>query len=170
MNYKWIGAMLVIVGCGGFGFSLAAAHKRQETTLRQMMQVLQYMQCELQYKLTPLPELCRQAGKEASGALREVLLNLARELDWQVSPDVGSCMSAALAKSHDLPGRTRSLMVRLGHSLGRFDLPGQLQGLEALKSACETELRTLGKDRDSRIRSYQTLGLCAGAALAILLL
>ncbi|MBQ8359948.1 MAG: stage III sporulation protein AB [Oscillospiraceae bacterium] len=158
----------MIAGCGGFGFSMAASHKREEKQLRQLIGILQYMECELQYRLTPLPELCRQTGKEASGMLRDVFLNLARELDWQVSPDACSCMTAALKRSRDIPSRLRKLLLQLGHSLGRFDLSGQLRGLQAVQAACEEELKKLGKDRDSRLRSYQTLGLCAGAALAIL--
>lgn len=168
MTYKWIGAVLVIVGCGGVGFSIAAAHRREEKLLRQLIQVLQYMECELQYRLTPLPELCRQAGKEVNGILRDVFLNLARELDWQTSPDVCSCMAEAVKKSRDLPISLRRLLLQLGHTLGRFDLTGQLQGLQGIRVSCEDALKDLNKDRDNRLRSYQTLGLCAGAALAIL--
>ena len=168
MNCKWIGAILIIAGCGGFGFSIAAGCRREERLLRQLIQALQYMHWELQYKLTPLPELCRQTGKAASGIVRDIFLGLARELDWQASPDVSGCMSAALKRNRDLPRNIRRLFVQLGHCLGRFDLQGQLQGLEAVRSACEGALAELNKNRDVRLRSYQTLGLCAGAALAIL--
>lgn len=168
MSYKWIGAVLVIAGCGGFGFSLAAGHKKEEKLLRQMLHVLQFMECELQYRLTPLPELCRQAGKETGGALRDVLLDLARELDWQVAPDACSCMTAALKKNRDIPTSLRRLLLQLGRTLGRFDLTGQIRGLQSVQAECEEEMKRLGKDRDVRMRSYQTLGLCAGTALAIL--
>lgn len=168
MSYKWVGAILVIVGCGGFGFAIAANHKREERLLRQLIQALQFMECELQYRLTPLPELCRLTGKEVSGILRNVFLNLARELDWQVSPDACSCMSAALKLTPDLPVSLRKLLLQLGHTLGRFDFPGQIQGLQVVRAACGESLKKLSKDRDVRLRSYQTLGLCAGAALAIL--
>lgn len=168
MSYKWMGAILIIAGCGGFGCSLALGHKREEKLLRQLARILRYMECELQYRLTPLPELCRQAGKEVSGILRDVFSNLARELDWQGEPDVSCCMAASIKKSPDLPPRLRKLLVRLGHTLGRFDLPGQLRGLQAVEAACDEALNELKTNRDVRLRSYQTLGLCAGAALAIL--
>ena len=170
MSYRWFGAALVIAGCGGFGFSIASGYKREEGILRQLLRVLNYMEWKLQYRLTPLPELCRQAGKETRGTLREVFFNLARELEWQTSPDAASCMTAALKRSHELPRRVRAIMKQLGHTLGRFDLPGQKQGLEEVKEACRMELEALGKNRETRLRSYGTLGLCAGAALAILFL
>lgn len=135
MSYRWFGAALVIAGCGGFGFSIASGYKREEGILRQLLRALNYMEWELQYRLTPLPELCRQAGKETRGTLREVFCNLARELEWQTSPDAASCMTAALKRSHELPRRVRGIMKQLGHTLGRFDLPGQKQGLEEVKEA-----------------------------------
>lgn len=168
MNYKWIGAALIIAGCGGFGFSIAAGCRREERLLRQLIQSLQYMRWELQYRLTPLPELCRETGKGTSGVVRDIFLGLARELDWQASPDVSSCMNAALKRNRELPRNIRRIFLQLGRCLGRFDLQGQLLGLEAVQSACQGELAALNKNRDVRLRSYQTLGLCAGVALAIL--
>lgn len=170
MNYRWIGALLVVLGCGGFGFSMAAAHRKEEYTLRQLLSALDYMECELQFRLTPLPELCRLAGREAKGSVREVLLTLSRELDMQMAPDVDGCMKAAVIRSGTLPPRIKEILLHMGRSLGRFDLEGQLKGLEAARGTCRRELDALTHNRDSRLRSYQTLGLCAGAALAILLI
>ena len=170
MNFKWIGAIMVIVGCGGFGFSLAAAHRREESTLRQLIFALDYMECELQYRLTPLPDLCRAAAGEQRGCVREVLLNLSRELDAQISPDVERCMQAAISMVEDIPKHTKAAFLDMGKTLGRFDLSGQLKGLEQVRRACRTELESLRTNREPRLRNYQTLGLCAGAALAILLI
>lgn len=168
MNYKWIGAICIIVSCGGFGFSIGAMQLREEKTLRQLISALDYMECELQYRLTPLPELCRQAGADARGCIREVFWKLAGELEAQVSPDVETCMCAALHGTDNLPKHTMEAFQLLGQSLGRFDLSGQLKGLDAVRGTCRRRLEQLTNNKESRLRSYQTLGLCAGAALAIL--
>lgn len=169
MVYKWIGAFLVVAGCGSFGFSLAAAHRREIHLLQQLLASLQYMRSELKYRLTPLPELCRQAGREGSGILRSVFYSLALALESQLSPDVAGCMNSTIQQYRDqLPGSMRRLLFRLGKSLGRFDLPGQLRGLEAISNACQEELSALKQNRDLRTRNYQTLALCAGIALVIL--
>lgn len=169
MSYKWIGAMLIIAGCGAVGFTMAAAYRREEKELRQLTAALDYMACELQYRLTPLPDLCRQAGAEISGCAGKVLRNLAAELECQVRPDVESCMIAALCSSGEIPKRVKEAFLIMGSSLGRFDMEGQLKGLESVRSHCRRELEGLSAGRDNRLRSYQTLGICAGAALAILL-
>lgn len=170
MSYKWLGAIMIMTACGGFGFSIAAAQRREEGNLRQLISALDYMECELQYRLTPLPDLCRQAGQETKGCVGQVLRNLSQELECQVAPDVDSCMKAALMTAKDVPDKTREALQLLGRSLGRFDLAGQLNGLESVRSSCRRELDALLNNRDVRLRSYQTLGICAGAALAILFL
>lgn len=170
MNYKWIGAIMIVVSCGGFGFSLAAMQVREERSLRQLISALDFMECELQYRLTPLPDLCRQTALEVSGGNRVVFQGLAEELEAQVSPDVERCMVAALSRNPNLPGQTLEAFRLLGQTLGRFDLPGQLKGLESVRAVCRRRLEELTTNREPRLRSYQTLGICAGAALAILFL
>lgn len=168
MNAKWIGAIFVLGSCGGFGFSIAHGYRQRERLLQQLLAALEMMGAELEYRLTPLPELSRKAARDTSGVLRCVFLNLSRELNWQSEPDAGSCMRAAMDKCHDLPACLRRPLRLLGQTLGRFDLPGQLQGLKSVRDACQREISRLEQDRDVRLRSYQTLGLCAGAALVIL--
>lgn len=168
MAYKWIGAVFVMGSCGGFGFLLALHHRQEEAGLRQLIAALDFMECELQYRLTPLPELCRQAAGQVTGPLVSFFQKLGEELDYQVSPDVDSCMGTALAQCGALPEQTRESLTQLGKTLGRFDLSGQIQGLEAVRAECRRKLEALSHHRENRLRSYQTLGLCAGAALAIL--
>lgn len=168
MTHKWIGAILVIAGCGGAGFGIASGYRREANILRQLLRIIEYMECELQYNLTPLPDLCRKAVKDTKGVLQDVFQNLARELDWQISPDAYSCMIAALRKSPEVPSRAKKILLQLGRTLGRFDLNGQVMELSSAYASCETELSEVEQDKSDRLRSYQTLGLCAGAALAIL--
>ncbi len=168
MRIKFFGAILIVVGCGFFGFAKASSHRREENELRVLLAALDYMQCELQYRLTPLPELCRQAGRQARGRIGKILLDISSELERQISPDVHSCVQAALNNSLDIGKRSYEAFDLLGSSLGHFDLEGQIRGMEAVRGFCRKELEDLSYNRDSRLRSYQTLGLCAGAALAIL--
>ena len=170
MGYKWIGAILIMASCSGCGFAIAAGKRREEQLLYQLIGILQFLEADLQYRLTSLPELCRLAAGETRGVLRTVFLNLYRELKWQKLPDAGSCMYAAIQRSGEIPPKVRRLLVQLGHTLGRFDLPGQLQGIQSVRKRSEETLDAIRKNRDERLRSYQTLGICAGAALAIILI
>lgn len=170
MDYKWIGAVLIVAGCGSFGFSLSAEHRIQEIYLRKLIAVLDFMTCELRYRMTPLPELCAAAGKETGGMLAKLFTQLSSELEAANSVSVSFAMDTALKNSGDFPSKTRDNLILLGQSLGRFHLEGQLEGLEAVRVSCRRDLEELSHNRDMRLRNYQTLGLCAGAALAIVLI
>jgi len=99
-----------------------------------------------------------------------VFADLAAEMETQISPDVSCCMAAVLHRGRDIPPLTKQILSNLGTSIGKFDLVGQLKELHSASTECQRNLDTLCHNRDSRLRSYQTLGLCAGAALAILLI
>ncbi len=170
MEYRWVGAFLIIAACSGCGFSVAAGKRKEERLLYQLLEVLQYMEADLRYRMTPLPDLCRKVAGNVTGILRVVFMNLFRELSWQKLPDAGSCMMAAIQRTGEMPGRIRRLLVLLGQTLGQFDLDGQLLGIQTVRRRCEESLESIRKNRDERLRSYRTLGICAGAALTIILL
>lgn len=167
MNLKYAGALLVIAGCGGFGFSMAAAFRYEERLLKQLRDILQFMYCELQFHLTPLPELCEKAGMSTRGPVGKVFFRLSDLLDSGVYVDISDCMNTVI-RTAELTPRLQELLINLGRILGRFDLEGQLLGLEEQRMLCSTELKNLAAGKEDRLRSYQTLGLCAGAALVIL--
>lgn len=170
MSYKWIGAACIVLSCGGYGIALAASHRREERELSALLSALDYMACELQYRLTPLPDLCRQAASTANGWVRRVFRGLAGELENQIAPNVEACMEKTLKEAGDAPKIAGSILRTLGKSLGRFDLEGQLSGLDAAREQGRAAQKSLARNRDTRLRSYETLGFCAGAAIAILFL
>ena len=169
MVYKWIGAVLIITGCGGFGFSLSAAHRREERHLRRLMDMLDFMARDLCYRATPLPELVTLGAGEGGRELSGVFRALGEALRGQVAPEVAGCMEAVLGDFPGIPPQTREILRDLGSQLGRFDLPGQLKGLEQARECCRSRLEALEVGREDRLRNYQTLSLCAGAALALIL-
>ena len=79
------------------------------------------------------------------------------------------CIDIVLENNSSIPPIAKSQLMALRNSLGRFDIDGQMNGMEAVRQECERNLLLLRDNRENRLRSYQTLGLCAGAALAILL-
>ncbi len=163
---RWIGAGLIFGGCGSFGFAMAAAHRREERELVELLSALEYMSCELSYRQTDLPTLCRGAAR-GRGMAGDFFLALAQRLEQRTEPEVRTCVEDVL-ETLALSEGVRRVYAQLGSTLGAFDLPGQLRGLESAIRTCEGELRRIREGAAQRRRNYETLGLCAGAALAIL--
>ena len=164
---RMFGAVLLMAGAGGFGFSLVAHERKLERMIRQLRKVLSEMEWELKFRMTPLPELCRCCSGAAQGELKRLFLMLGDRLALAEDADVEGCMNALVAQS-DLPGRIKRILRTLARTLGRFDLEGQLAGLMEVKELCSRELEELENSGRERLRCYQTLALCAGAGMVIL--
>lgn len=168
MVQKWIGAGCVFLACGATGFGAATSLRKEEQLLLQTKRMLEKMESELSCRVTTLPQLCLCAsgcGKQ----LERLYARLSECLEAQVFADAAGCMEAVLCQEK-LPQSVIQLHRMLGQTLGGYDLAGQLEELAVVKAACQEKLDSLRQNATQRIRSYQTLGLCAGAALAIMLL
>ena len=98
MNYRIIGALLVVLSSSAVGFSIAASQRKEANALMQLIRGLEFMSCELEYRLTALPELCRLTAMQVSGPVRDLFDDLEKELTMQISADAGCCMEAVLQK------------------------------------------------------------------------
>lgn len=170
MTLRIIGIMLIIISCGGFGFVTATAYRNEISMLRNFIAALDYMECELQFRRTTLPDLCRLVSAESKGVVCKLFQSLTQELEAQISPDVEHCVYAALAKTRDVPKRIRQVFILFGSSLGKFDIEGQIKGLQTVRMDCRRILEGLQLNQVERMRSFRTLGICAGIAVAILLM
>lgn len=168
MTLKIIGALLIFLGCGGFGAMIVKNHRAEVTSLEQLISALDYMESQMMYQLTQLPELCQNISVTTRGVVKKVFVLLSANLENRVSPDVERCMISAVENVKDIPKITEKFLMELGRSMGKFDLDGQQKAIQSVKNACERAMTSITANQDARMRSYQTLGLCAGAALAIL--
>lgn len=170
MDMKWIGAILILAGCSGIGLYMAGQYRKELNSLRRLIYALDFMSSELQYRLTPLPDLCVLVSKECSGKLNLFFLGLAEELDRQIKPDMMTCVRSVIHRIGSLPQVTKNMLLKLGSTLGRFDLNGQIKAIESVRHSSRNALSKMESEKSVRIRSYQTLGVCAGAALVIILI
>lgn len=170
MSIKWIGAILIVVGCGGIGFSMAVNYRKEVNALQALIAVLDHITGELTYRMSPLADTFYKVANMADGCIAALFGELGAEMEKQISPDADSCMGVVLKRRRDVPQYARQELKELGRSLGRFDLEGQLREIAAAKERCSRQLDKLTEQKEDRIRQYQTLGLCAGAAAAILLI
>ncbi len=167
---RWFGAALILLAGGGYGYITARQYRTEEKALEELRQTLMFLSSELECRLTPLPQLFSEAAKQGKGVISKVLLRMQQALDEQLLPDAEICMQQAIQNTPALPERTKDRLLYLSRQLGKFDLNGQLAGLDAVRQMCERDLAGLRSEREARLRSNQVLGLCAGAALVIILI
>ena len=167
---KLLGVLLLAGGTAAAGFCAAGQLTKRARALQALLGALELMERELSFRLTPMPELLerlsRQADPPADGLFagcREGLSSLGEralaEL-WKA----GVRQPALLLEAEEL-----ALLDGLGQVLGSYDGEGQLAALAQTCAALERALAEARSERKRMGRVYQTLGLAAGAFLAILL-
>lgn len=169
MNFKIIGAVLIISGCICVGHILISSHKKTVLQMQQLISAFAFMECELSYRASSLPELLRGVPIE-KGVLKRYFSALANELEGQISPDVSCCVEAALTQVQDLPELVQVGIKYFGRNAGCFDAEGQIKEIISVKERCISLLAEYTNNQEIRLRNYRVLTLCAGAAVVILLL
>lgn len=169
MIQKWIGAGLVFAGCTGAGFLKAAAYRKEERLLSETVRLLEQMENELAFRVSDVYALCDLAhhfSREISAfyaAVKESLVD-------QSVDTVSTAMELAWRKEKYFSKSVYEIHRLLGQTLGQFDLEGQLREIASVKALCKQRVTLLQDNRDGKLKSYQTLGFCAGAALALMFL
>ena len=169
MMLKLFGVILTVASCGVLGFQIAASYIKEIKQLKSLIYVLEYMENELTYRKIPLPDLCRMVSSMNVGVVGKFFDKTATILDSKISSTVESCVQISLSEVDGISKMLDSVLRQLGNTLGKFDIDGQVTGIRSVKEECRSLMKTLEFNQKEKIRSIRTLGVCAGAAVAILL-
>lgn len=165
---KWIGAFCIFVACASVGFSIAYRQTRELKMIEQWLRIIDRAEKEISYHLRAVPDLFRIISYEEKGLLGRLFLRTAIEMENQIQPNASLCLNIALADFDGLPKCILDQLMLFGAELGRYDLESQLKGFARIRSIGEEKRVLMLQNYSKRIRGYQTLGLCAGAALVIM--
>ena len=168
MNIRIFGALMIIVGCGAYGFMLSSAYRRELKAISQLLELLGSIECELLYRGPALSPMLYHLTANRKGLVFDIFRKLAAELDAQIQPNVSYCMDVTLQQFPNTPSETQRLIQKFGRTLGAFSEEGQLLEIRALKQEAQHRLSALEADLESKTKTYQTLGVCAGAAIVVI--
>lgn len=170
MLIKVVGSLLIVLACGGVGIMLTISHKNAEKAIKMLILNVEFIQRELQYRMTPLPDILCSVSKQSDCFISRFFHDLVEEMEKQISPSITHCAEAALGGLHDVPECIKRALTLLAHSLGQFDIDGQIGALDSVKTECQEILSSLKEDREVRLRNYQTIAICAGIVIVIIFL
>lgn len=169
---KTAGIILVVLGASGAGFTMALGVRRQAAVLRQLLSALEQMKGEIAYQRTPLPELMRLLSVGSRGVAAVFFDRVAGDLHLRQEGSVYAIFKKELSAMPEgaFTPQVRLVLLNLGKGLGKYDLESQLRSIDLAAERLQSLLDALQADQQSRMRSYCTLGVCAGLAIAILAL
>ena len=165
---RTLGILLVVCGASGAGFSMALGVRRTVDLLQQLLGALETMASEIACRQTPLPRLMAQLETQCCGPAAGFFGRVARELSRREEPSVAVIFRRQVAAAAAFPSPVRQTLLQLGNGLGQYDVPSQLRAVELAAQRLRSLLDQCREQQQARVRSYCTLGVCAGLAIAIL--
>lgn len=169
---KLIGLSLILTASGAVGAGLAGAVRRQQAQTLALIDALLRIRHELQYRLTPLPEIFAALDSSRNREIADFFSCLASMLSSAQTCTLSYACRQALAQTHglSLSSAARGTLLSLFDSLGKYDLEGSVQALDLALSRLREEARMLQSGAAARCRTYLTLGVCTGLAVAVILI
>ena len=144
--------------------------RRQQAQTLALIDALLRIRHELQYRLTPLPEIFAALGGSRNREIAEFFSRLAALLSSAQTCTVGYACRLAQTRGLSLSSAARGTILSLFDSLGRYDLEGSVQALDLALSRLREEAKALQNSAAARCRTYLTLGVCTGLAAAVILI
>jgi len=169
---RTIGALLVVMGAAGTGVGLSVFVRHSAGILQQLIMSLEQMKSEILFRKTPLPELTARLAENCGGEVGSFWSEVSDGLRIGQARSVCEVMRRALSgrAAGSFPAQARRTLQNLGAGLGNYDAAGQVRAVDLALSRLGGLFTELRDEQKSRMKSYCTLGVCAGLALAILML
>lgn len=169
MMIRLIGAGMTLLAGGGYAMVIGTEHRKKEGYYEQLLLILEHFSWQLQTNMAPLPVCCTSAAVCGRGKIAELFVHLSQQLESGGADSAAVCMAGCIAE-FDLPSQLTQRLEQLGDTLGRYDLTSQIAGIQTVMELCKRDLQALMAERIKSVKSCQALGMCTGAAVAILLL
>lgn len=169
---KVAGVIFIVASATSMGVRVAWSLRRRCTLLQQLMAALQLMKNEISFCGTPLPQTFALMAAACDGPLERLFSRIARDMDKRRWLTPMAAMEQALKDVPELPqgDRISLILLELSGKLGKYDLDSQRQGIDLALVQLEEERQKAEREKSVKGRTYETLGVCAGLAMAILLL
>ena len=169
MQYlRFLGAAFVVLSSAWVGFSSARRLRRAGRELDELRAALEQMESELRCASPTYAAVCKRLSETATGAVSQFFSALADDASDSDFEPVGATRRAVERSGLILQPAAFLALEQLFDGFGRFDLTGQLRQLGLAREALSHQAGRLREQTEAKCRSYEILGLCAGAAVLIL--
>ena len=168
---RWFGFILIVTGAAASGSLLAAGVRRSVRQCTAMQNALAFMKAEIEFHLTPLDQISMQMASMLPQPLSLVFRSVSRDIRRMPGVLPGSLMRRALnVHRNKITPELSKILADLFELLGKQDVLAQVRAAELAEARLKQEIHRIEAEKKDRCRTYRTIGICAGLAVAVILI
>ncbi len=169
---KIIGCILVIASTAGMGFYLSSEIRTRIEDLKELRKLIGLLKGDIRYASTPLPEAIHSISKRHNGKFQSFFGNISKqlqELSGGTFAEVWKTATENELVNTSLTKKDKSHLVQFGETLGYLDKDMQMNTIDLYTSQMEEEITDLAKSVKEKSYLYNTLGICCGIFIIIIM-
>jgi stage III sporulation protein AB len=169
---RLIGAVLITAGTAAWGLLGVFRLRSRVKSLNAIVSALGVMKSEICDRLTPMPELLKLLGNEATYPASQLFKNAADKIPSLGSKPFSSIWGQAVLETPELLLTTQEELVlkELGMSLGRYDTGEQKNAIQYAERRMDEYTRKAETERERNSKVHAFLGVAAGLFAVVILL
>jgi stage III sporulation protein AB len=172
MWLKICGSLMVISAGAGIGFSLAGRYGERTRQIGQLIVCLTVLKSCVNYMSTPLPEALGQCVNGVEGPVSDFFRRTGELLSantWMSPRRAFETVLTALKAKLVLGAEEQETLLQMAANLGTTNRDEQQKYLHMVIEVLEKIEAEARRARERNEKMFRYLGVCAGLAIAILL-
>lgn len=169
---KLMGIAVILCGTTALGIYKSCQYMSRFRNLNEVKRVFLYIQGEVRYRNTPLPETLAVAALRIKGPLGCFFQHVSGGLDEKRGQDFKAVWERCLRE--DISGEilereAREELAGMGSQLGCLDRQAQEKAIDYFLDRWEYIIEKRQNEKGNRIRLYYVCGVMGGLLMAIIL-
>lgn len=169
---KLAGIVIILCGTTALGIYKSCQYLNRFRNLNEIKKVFLYIQGEVRYRNTPMPETLEAASYKVRGPLGRFFCDVAEGLDEKKGMDFKEVWERCLLQdvSGDILEReAREELAGMGSQLGCLDRQAQEKEIDYFLNKWEFIIEKRQKEKSNRLRLYYICGVMGGLLMVIML-
>lgn len=170
---KLAGALLLVMGCAGFGLCMCREMETHTAQLRQLVRAFTMLESEVGYSRATLPEGMVRVGRRLGTELGEYFIRMGKRAQEQSGSSFQTVWQEEMPswlKTTCLDAREKELLLSFPGFTGFVDGQMQLISLEQFAKELSDAQRKAEKEAESRKKAVLSVSMAGGLLTAILLI
>lgn len=166
---KAAGALMVVLSCSVFGFSMAQSLRKRAEFLHSLVRLLTMMRNELCTSLLPVRDVMDILSRNGNGSAREFFASCLKQLG---DCDFKTAWTAAALGSRvwGMDNEECSMLAELGGVIGRYEADKQRELIDRTAEYFDRRARLADEEKRRQYKLRAALGIGSGLMLAILMI